>query len=149
MIAGRGGGSAPSVGSMPKDLYTAVVTSTPGAARSSDDALSVSVHEPSELGGSGDGTNPEQLMAAALGSCLLESLRIAASTRGASIDSASVESRVTLAEDTGAGYTAAYELRVSLPDVEDAAGVLAEAQSLCPFTKTLDAAKLDVQLASA
>ena len=134
---------------MAKDLYTAVVTATPGAARSSDDALSVSVHEPSELGGPGDGTNPEQLMAAALGSCLLESLRIAASTRGASIDDASVESRVTLASDDGPGYTAAYELRVSLPGVDDAAGVLAEAESLCPFTKTLDATKLDVQLASA
>ncbi|GAA4962238.1 OsmC family protein [Kineococcus glutinatus] len=132
---------------MPEDLYTAVVTATPGAARSSDDALSVTVSEPGELGGSGDGTNPEQLMAAALGSCLLESLRIAASTRGASIDDASVEARVTLASASGPGYTATYALQVSLPGVEDAAGVLAEAQSLCPFTKTLDASTLDVQLA--
>ncbi|PPK98104.1 hypothetical protein CLV92_102257 [Kineococcus xinjiangensis] len=76
---------------MAEDLCTAVVTATPGAARSSDGALSVTVHEPGELGGAGDGTNPEQPMAPALGSCLLESLR--------------------------------------------------------PFTRTLDATKLDVQLA--
>ena len=133
---------------MPQDLYTAVVTATPDSSRSSDDALSVSVHEPSELGGKGEVTNPEQLMAAALGSCLLESLRIAASERGASIDDASVESRVTLATDSGPGYTAAYELRVSLPGVEDAGSVLAAAQALCPFTKTIDADRLDVQLAA-
>ncbi|WP_432574175.1 OsmC family protein [Kineococcus sp. SYSU DK005] len=132
---------------MSNDLYTAVVTSTPGAARSDDGALAVDVSEPTALDGAGQGTNPEQLMAAALGSCLLESLRIAVSTTGGSVDGAQVETRVTLAKGDP-GYTARYALRVTLPDAgTDASAVLEQALALCPFTKTVDDAALDVQLA--
>ena len=133
---------------MSNDLYTAVVTSTPGAARSDDGALAVDVSEPTALDGAGQGTNPEQLMAAALGSCLLESLKIASSTAGGSAEGASVETRVTLAEADGPGYTARYALTVTLPDAGAAPqDVLEQALSICPFTKTIDAAALDVQLA--
>ena len=132
---------------MSNDLYTAVVTSTPGAARSDDCALAVDVSEPTALDGAGQGTNPEQLMAAALGSCLLEALRIAVSTTGGSVDGAQVETRVTLAKGDP-GYTARYALRVTLPDAgNDASAVLEQALALCPFTKTVDDAALDVQLA--
>ena len=133
---------------MATDLYTAVVTSTEGAARSDDGVLSLDVHEPADLKGSGEGTNPEQLMAAALGSCLLESLRIASTSAGGSTQGASVESRVTLTQDDGPGYSARYALTVTLPDAGTAAGdVLQQALAICPFTKTIDAAALDVQLA--
>ena len=132
---------------MSNDLYTAVVTSTPGAARSDDGALAVDVSEPTALDGAGQGTNPEQLMAAALGSCLLEALRIAVSTTGGSVDGAQVETRVTLAKGDP-GYTARYALRVTLPDAgTEASAVLEQALAICPFTKTLDASTLDVQLA--
>ncbi|NAZ86619.1 OsmC family protein [Kineococcus indalonis] len=132
---------------MSNDLYTAVVTSTPGSARSDDGALTLDVSEPTALDGAGQGTNPEQLMAAALGSCLLESLRIAVSTTGGSVDGAQVETRVTLAQGEP-GYTARYALRVTLPDAgTDASAVLEQALGLCPFTKTLQASALDVQLA--
>ncbi|WP_432563824.1 OsmC family protein [Kineococcus sp. SYSU DK003] len=134
---------------MTNDLYTAVVTSTEGAARSDDGALALDVHEPESLKGSGQGTNPEQLMAAALGSCLLESLRIAATSAGGSSEGASVESRVTLSSaDEGPGYTARYALTVTLPDAgTDASAVLQQALAICPFTKTIEASALDVQLA--
>ncbi|MCI2236995.1 OsmC family protein [Paenibacillus sp. TRM 82003] len=132
---------------MTNDLYTAVVTATPGSARSDDGALSLDVNEPKTLDGPGEGTNPEQLMAAALGSCLLDSLRIAATSTGGSTEGAQVETRVTLANDEP-GYTARYALRVTLPDAgTDASAVLEQALSICPFTKTLDASALDVQLA--
>ncbi|WP_432498869.1 OsmC family protein [Kineococcus gypseus] len=132
---------------MTTDLYTAVVTSSPGSARSDDGALAVDVSEPTSLDGTGEGTNPEQLMAAALGSCLLESLRIATSTTGGSLQGAQVLTHVTLAKGDP-GYTARYALRVTLPDAgTDASAVLEQALSICPFTKTLDASALDVQLA--
>ncbi|WP_432524532.1 OsmC family protein [Kineococcus sp. SYSU DK006] len=133
---------------MATDLYTAVVTATEGSARSDDGALTVDVHEPKDLKGTGEGTNPEQLMAAALGSCLLESLKIASTSAGGSAEGASVESKVTLAEADGPGYTARYALTVTLPDAgADPQDVLDQALSICPFTKTIDAAALDVQLA--
>ncbi len=147
MIAERAGSRRPSVGGMTNDLYTAVVTSSPGSARSDDGALALDVSEPTSLDGTGNGTNPEQLMAAALGSCLMESLRIATSSTGGSTEGAQVETRVTLAKGDP-GYTARYALRVTLPDAgTDASAVLEQALALCPFTKTVDASVLDVQLA--
>lgn len=131
---------------MATDLYTALVTSTAGSARSDDGALVVDVHEPAELQGTGEGTNPEQLMAAALGSCLLDSLRIATSSTPDDFEGAAVDARVTLLQD-GVGYTARYVLDVSVPGSSDADAVLAQALSICPFTKTLDAGVLTVQLA--
>jgi osmotically inducible protein OsmC len=133
---------------MATDLYTAVVTSSSGTARSDDGALSLSVHEPTALKGTGEGTNPEQLMAAALGTCLLESLRIATSSTGGNVDDVSVEARVTLVEDDGPGYSARYALSVSLPSAQDADAVLQQALAICPFTKTVDPAFLDVSVAA-
>jgi len=132
---------------MATDLYTARVTSTPGSAKSDDGALVVEVHEPSELQGTGEGTNPEQLMAAALGSCLLDSLRIATSSTPDDFAGTAVDARVTLTQD-GVGYTARYELEVSVPASSDADAVLQQALSICPFTKTLDAGALTVRLAA-
>lgn len=131
---------------MATDLYTADVTATVGSVRSADGALEISVHEATAE--NGEGTNPEQLMAAALGSCLLESLRIATSTVGGSTEGAQVEARVVLSQGEGAGYSARYELRVTLPDAGAEPGdVLQQALSICPFTKTLHAESLDVALA--
>ncbi|MEZ0164876.1 OsmC family protein [Kineococcus sp. LSe6-4] len=133
---------------MAEDLYTGTVTATEGAARSDDGALTLEVHEPTALQGSGEGTNPEQLMAAALGSCLLESLRIAATSAGGSTEGASVEARTTLSSGEGAGYSARYDLSVTLPDAGgDAEAVLAQALTICPFTKTIDDGALQVRLA--
>lgn len=133
---------------MATDLYTADVTATGGTVRSEDGSLQLDVHEATSAEGNPGGTNPEQLMAAALGSCLLESLKIAATSAGGSTEGARVRSRVTLSQDEGPGYAARYELSVTLPDAgAEPADVLRQALSICPFTKTLDAASLDVQLA--
>jgi osmotically inducible protein OsmC len=131
---------------MPTDLYTADVTASAGSARSDDGVLELEVREATSGKGSG-ATNPEQLMAAALSTCLLESLKIATSTAGGSGDGAEVRSRVTLSEGEGPGYSARYELVVTLPDAgADPDDVLHQALSICPFTKTLDASSLDVHL---
>ncbi|MGB6182060.1 MAG: OsmC family protein [Rhodococcus sp. (in: high G+C Gram-positive bacteria)] len=122
---------------MSKNLYTATVTATDGSVVSDDKALAVDVHEPSELDGPGGATNPEQLMAAALSSCLIESLRIAVGTAGGSLDGASVEGSVTLSAADGAGYDATYSLAVTLPGVDDPEDVLEQARSICPFVKTV------------
>ncbi|OAK51398.1 osmotically inducible protein OsmC [Rhodococcoides kyotonense] len=123
---------------MPSILYTAQVTATPGSVEASDGALTLDVHEPSELGGTGGSTNPEQLMAAALASCLLESVRIAAGTAGESIDDVSVDGSVSLSDTDGVGYDATYSLAVSLPNFANPDNVLAQAKSICPFLKKLD-----------
>ncbi|GGG00698.1 hypothetical protein GCM10007304_13300 [Rhodococcoides trifolii] len=112
---------------------------------SSDNALDLSVHEPTELGGPGEATNPEQLMAAALGSCLIESLRIALGTTGESVDDVTVDSTVTLTDSDGPGYESRFQLRVSIPSASNPSDVLAQATSICPFLKSVDG--VDVALA--
>lgn len=123
---------------MSTDLYLATVTATAGSVTSSDGFLSLDVHEPSELGGPGGSTNPEQLMAAALSSCLVESLRIAVGTVGGSVDHMAVEATVTLTDTDGSGYGATSVLRVSIPGVDNPQDVLAQAVSICPFLKNND-----------
>ena len=54
-------------------LYTAEATATGGRkngrAYSSDGAIDVQINPPKEVGGSGEGTNPEQLFAAGYAAC--------------------------------------------------------------------------------
>ena len=56
-----------------KTLYTAEALTTgdgrDGHARSSDGRLDLQLTIPKEMGGSGDGTNPEQLFAIGYASC--------------------------------------------------------------------------------
>ncbi|MGA9872200.1 MAG: OsmC family protein [Rhodococcus sp. (in: high G+C Gram-positive bacteria)] len=130
---------------MANNLYTATVTAKPGSVESSGGALSLEVHEPTELGGAGGATNPEELMAAALASCLLESVRIAAGTAGESFDNVSIEGEVTLTDTDGVGYDAAYSLSVTLPDFAAPDDVLKQAKSICPFLRSVQG--VDVVLA--
>jgi organic hydroperoxide reductase OsmC/OhrA len=65
-------------------LYVASATSwggRSGRAASSDGALDVAIAVPKELGGDGEGTNPEQLMAAGYACCFLNALILVAAKR--------------------------------------------------------------------
>lgn len=123
---------------MNTDLYTATVSATATEVTSDDGVLSLSVREPRQVGGPGEATNPEQLMAAALSSCLVESLRIALGTVGGSVDDVSVKGTVVLTDSDASGYDATFALAVSLPGVDDPEAVLAQATSICPFLKVID-----------
>ncbi|TFI41404.1 osmotically inducible protein OsmC [Rhodococcus sp. 1R11] len=124
---------------MTTELYTATVSATATGVTSDDGVLSLSVREPAELGGPGEATNPEQLMAAALSSCLVESLRIALGTVGGSVDELAVKGTVVLTDSD-----AKFALSVSLPGTDNPEAVLAQATSICPFLKVIDA--VDVTL---
>lgn len=133
-------------------LYTAHATATAGKVRSDDGALDVRVVEAASAPSQDDGstpTNPEQLMAAALASCLHQALHVAATSQGADAADARVEATVELASADGPGYSSSFALAVSLPGLDGAAAqrVLDEATSLCPFTSALADRNLTVELA--
>ena len=71
-----------------KVLYTAEATSTgdgrSGHVASSDHRLDFDLARPTEMGGDGNGTNPEQLFAAGYSACFHSALRIVA--RRAKVD---------------------------------------------------------------
>ena len=66
-----------------KILYTAHATSVGGrgggTAKTSDGALDVKLDHPVEMGGKGDGVNPEQLFAIGYASCFLGAMKFVAS----------------------------------------------------------------------
>ena len=121
-------------------LYTAEALATGdgrnGHARTSDGKVDVDLTMPKELGGSGTGTNPEQLFAAGYGACFHSALRLVAKQESADVADSSVGARVSLVSADNGGFGLAVELEITLPNVEHAAAVeLAEkAHQVCPYS---------------
>lgn len=126
---------------MPKPVYTAHATVTGGRAeghgRTSDGALDVQMRTPSELGGSGGGTNPEQLFAVGYAACFESALGVIARRRRAEAGDVSIESAVDLVPTPERGFALAVALDVQLPQVDDpdeAAELVRAAHQVCPYS---------------
>lgn len=123
-----------------KTLYTAEALATgdgrDGHGRSSDGRLDFDLASPRELGGSGDGTNPEQLFAVGYAACFHSALRLVARQEKADVSDSSVGARVSLGQIDGGGFGLAVELEVTLPNLDhDTAQALAEkAHQVCPYS---------------
>ena len=86
-----------------------------GAALSEDGHLDLMLALPTVLGGSGRGTNPEQLCAAGFGACLTSSLAFAATGIGLRPETVSVAATVTLTVDDAGAFGIRADLAVALP----------------------------------
>ena len=121
-------------------IYTAEATVTGGRdvghGRTSDGLLAVDLRVPKELGGPGDGTNPEQLFAVGFASCFESALKLVARRAKTSADDVSIVSRVMLVPTEQRGFGLAVELDVTLPSIEgDQARELVErAHRVCPYS---------------
>jgi Ohr subfamily peroxiredoxin len=121
-------------------LYTAEATVTGGRdeghARTSDGALDVQLRTPSDLGGPGGGTNPEQLFAAGYAACFESALKTVARRRDARADDVSIDSKVALGPGEDRSFTLAVRLDVTLPQVEgdDASELVRAAHAVCPYS---------------
>lgn len=140
---------------MTKILYETTATATggrDGRAWTADGSFEVRLATPKELGGSGDGNNPEQLFASGYSACFLGAMRFV-SSRDKSIkvpDDASVSATVGIGPRDDEGFGLAVRLVVSLPGVErDAAEALvAAADRVCPYSHATRG-NIDVSLAIA
>ena len=121
-------------------LYTAVATSTgdgrAGHVVSSDHRLDLDLAPPTEMGGSGEGTNPEQLFAAGYAACFQSALAAVGRRQGVSTEDSLVEADVTIGTIGGGGYGLAVTIKVSIPGVPaDTVAALAEAaHQVCPYS---------------
>jgi lipoyl-dependent peroxiredoxin len=127
---------------MAKDLYTTHVGITggrDGSATSDDGKLSVALALPAAIGGSGNGTNPEQLFAAGFGACFTSSLAFAAKGMGLTPTSVSVAATVTLTVDDAGAYGIKADLAAELPGLSDADAerLIAEARRICAYSNAL------------
>jgi Ohr subfamily peroxiredoxin len=81
-------------------LYTAEALATgdgrDGHTRTTDGKIDVQLSVPKELGGSGEGRNPEQLFAAGYAACFHSALRLVGRQAKADIDDSSVGAKVDL-----------------------------------------------------
>ncbi|MEV0304078.1 organic hydroperoxide resistance protein [Streptomyces prasinus] len=120
-------------------LYTAVATAThgrDGRAVTSDGKLDLGLSAPVELGGNGEGTNPEQLFAAGYAACFGSALGMVGRAAKVDVSDAAVTAEVGIGKE-GEGFALAVTLRVELPDSVDretGRKLVEQAHQVCPYS---------------
>jgi len=137
---------------MAKTVYTAQATvtggRTEGHGETSDGTLDVQLRTPTEMGGDGGGTNPEQLFAVGYAACFEGALGVVGRREHAEVGDVSIDSRVSLITTEDRGFNVAVELNVTLPQVsepERAARIVAAAHEVCPYSNATRG-NIDVKL---
>jgi len=121
-------------------IYTAEALATgagrDGHARTSDGKLDVDLALPTEMGGSGKGTNPEQLFAAGYAACFHSALQMIARQEKADVSDSAVGARVGIGPTDGGGFGLAVTLEVTLPNLprEQALELTEKAHQVCPYS---------------
>ena len=98
--------------------------------------LALAMALPKDLGGVGDGHNPEQLFALGWSSCFGQAILVLAKKHGLDGQAAKVTCDVTLNINDGA-FSLAAELKVSLPGADKAKlqALIEDAHTICPYSK--------------
>lgn len=120
-----------------KVVYTAHATTTGGRnGKSSTGPLELTLAKPKEMGGDGNGTNPEQLFAAGYSACFMGAMGAVAGKLGVSVPAdAQIKAEVDFGPK-GAGYGIGVRMAISLPglDREAAEKLVATAHQVCPYS---------------
>ncbi|PYI68454.1 organic hydroperoxide resistance protein [Arthrobacter livingstonensis] len=132
-------------------LYTARALATgdgrDGQARTDDGKLVVDLASPAQMGGDGNGTNPEQLFAAGYAACFHSALRVVARRAKADVTGSTVRAEVDLGSIGSGAFGIGVRLEVSLPelDAEEARTLVDAAHQVCPYSNATRG-NVDVQL---
>ena len=122
-------------------VYTASATTTggrQGRAVSTDGVLDLTLAAPKEMGGTGEGTNPEQLFAAGYSACFNGALMLVARRVKVDASAAQVTANIGFGPE-GDSYAITADLEVAIPGLELAqVQELAEAaHQVCPYSKAI------------
>ncbi|MFC7376167.1 organic hydroperoxide resistance protein [Brachybacterium sp. GCM10030267] len=123
-----------------KALYTAEALSTgtgrDGHVRTLEGTVDLDMATPTEMGGSGNGANPEQLFAAGYAACFHSALNLVAGKAKADVSDSTVGGRVQIGPDDKGGFQLAVQLEVVIPNLpHDQAQELADAaHQVCPYS---------------
>lgn len=123
-------------------LYTAHVDVShgrAGSARSADGRLDVTLAPPTEMGGTGEGANPEQLFGAGFAACFLSAVAAVGRRRKLKVGELSAHATVDLhrADDGGFQLAAKLEVTGSGADPADLRAAVEEAESVCPYARAV------------
>ncbi|MET0693861.1 MAG: organic hydroperoxide resistance protein [Propionibacteriaceae bacterium] len=121
-------------------LYTAEALST-GAGRNghvttTSGHVDLDMAVPKEMGGSGNGANPEELFAAGYAACFHSALQSIARVQKIAIAGSTVGSRVHILPNNEGGFELSVDLEVVIPDLDpQQAQELADAaHKVCPYS---------------
>lgn len=119
--------------------YTAVATAEngrDGRVSSDDGNLDVVVNPPKAMGGSGAGTNPEQLFAAGYSACFQGALGVVARQEKADISGSTVTAAVGIGKTEAGGFGLEVAITASIPNVDKATAqaLIEKAHQVCPYS---------------
>ena len=127
-----------------KAVYTAHGSATggrDGKGRTDDGKVDVTLSVPKEMGGTGTGTNPEQLFSVGYSACYLGALKFVAGKEKIKVsDDARVSANVGIGErDDKQGFGLTVALDVSLPGIDKAKAeeLVKKAHVVCPYSHSI------------
>ncbi|GCD37860.1 organic hydroperoxide resistance protein [Streptomyces chrestomyceticus JCM 4735] len=131
-------------------VYTAVATAEngrDGRVASDDGKLDVVVNPPKEQGGSGAGTNPEQLFAAGYSACFQGALSVVARREKADVSGSRVTAKVGIGKTPSGGFGLTVEINATIPNVDEATAkdLVEKAHQVCPYSNATRG-NIDVKL---
>lgn len=122
-------------------LYTAEAHTNKGGrqgghAETSDGRVKVDLAFPREMGGDGNGTNPEQLVALGYSACFAGAVGAVAKTSHTDIEGLDVACRATIGKE-GDDFALSFEITATLPRLSqaDAEALVAKAHEVCPYSR--------------
>ncbi|MEW6018003.1 MAG: organic hydroperoxide resistance protein, partial [Pseudomonadota bacterium] len=118
-----------------------------GHAETPDGLLKVDLAMPRELGGNGQGTNPEQLFAAGYAACFESAMRYVARQQKAPLKGAAVTATVELHPHDGGGFSLGVALAAEVEGLDAAAAheLVETAHKVCPYSNAVRG-NVDVRL---
>ena len=135
-------------------VYIAESTATGGGrdghVKSDNGRIDLETRPPKEMGGNGEGTNPEELFSAGYSACFLGALRLVARSNGIKLDdAAAITTRVGFGKDSEGGFGINADLVGYLPGLEQAQAddLMKQAHQVCPYSKATHG-NIDVSLSA-
>jgi osmotically inducible protein OsmC len=109
-----------------------------GHVKSADGKIDLDNRPPKEMGGSGEGVNPELLFSAGWSTCFLGALSLVARTEKIALDGATaITAQIGFGKDSEGGFGIDAHLIGYLPGLEQSAAdaLMDKAHAVCPYSK--------------
>lgn len=122
-----------------KVLYEAEATSTggrDGSSRTPDGRLYLGLQPPKEMGGNGNGVNPEQLFAAGYSACFIGAMKFVAGQKKINLPAdTSINAKVGIGPiPNGFGINATLNISIPGMDKQAAHELVEAAHQVCPYS---------------
>jgi Ohr subfamily peroxiredoxin len=123
-------------------VYSTESTATGGGrdghVKSDDGRIDMDTRPPKAMGGSGEGTNPEQLFAAGYAACFLGALRLVSGKARVKLeDATSVSVEIGFGKDSEGGFGLTGKIVGYLPGLDQSVAddLVHQAHGVCPYSK--------------